>query len=739
MNTETQVSASRNRVGDDLTRLRLNAKAKQSKIAEALKIDTSRISRIETGPINPEADEVVRIAKAIGTAEAKDYAIYFKEHWTTLAKPSFWHPSRQQLRQAEEQIVRLDEFTNGQQTTEVARAQAKLYRDTLVEAADYLRDLNHSVAFVGEIGVGKSTAICGMTGLLLPVDPKAPAALSKRVVLEAGAGRMTLCEVQLRAESKHTFGLVVHPHSQEEVFRTVNDFCEGIVDAYKGSQQEADANTEGRGVSEEVGKALRNMAGLTRKLEKGPDGKPVRRDPAMELARVCGGNPAELTAEVLKRLKLEQRTKTEVRFEEQNLSAGLRRLKELFADINKGLSPDVSLPRRIDVIVPVQLLGKRPYSIGVIDTKGVDGTAVRPDIRAYLDDHRTVTVLCSRYPAAPDNSVQQILENLASTGAERTAAERVVLLVLARSQEVLDTQDDAGNRVETAEEGYRIKEDQVVWALTNIKGADKLPVVFFDVLSDDHHEIVESLAGQIQKLRDRSVQRINETSQAIEQLIRLHGEEQTKKAQAEVQRRLRIFVQQHLKVGPQTQPLHDAFIHCVRTTHARTVWATTRRNGSWPGLDAYHLLGVGAAIDAQKRTQGAFAGLEELIGNMLGDGTLAPASDYLSELRRAVPLWKEKFISESTASGREIYRATLFADDVVWDDCASLWGSGGGFRVGVASRLQEWCERHSELGIAVEKRVENAWKSCFLQPLAGLCESLDLFPNEDSPQPPTAA
>jgi hypothetical protein len=42
--------------------------------------------------------------------------------------------------------------------------------------------------------------------------------------------------------------------------------------------------------------------------------------------------------------------------------------------------------------------------------------------------------------------------------------------------------------------------------------------------------------------------------------------------------KLRIFIQQHLQLGPQTQKFHDPLVHALRHRHARTVWATTTRN-----------------------------------------------------------------------------------------------------------------------------------------------------------------
>ena len=126
-----------------------------------------------------------------------------------------------------------------------------------------------------------------------------------------------------------SFGLIVLPHSEEEVFRTVNDFCESLFDALEAAGGEG-GEAEARGVSEELGKALRNMAGLTRRVEKAPDGRTVRIDPAMDLARACGGNRAELVAEVLKRIRLEQRTVTEFRFSGDDRASGLEKLRDLF-------------------------------------------------------------------------------------------------------------------------------------------------------------------------------------------------------------------------------------------------------------------------------------------------------------------------------------------------------------------------------------------------------------------------
>ncbi|MBV6498727.1 MAG: hypothetical protein CJBNEKGG_00955 [Prosthecobacter sp.] len=724
------------RVGSDLARLREAARLKQSQIAEVLTVDTSRVSRIENGQIQPDLAEVERFLNVIGTPEAHDYARFTKIEWANLPNPGFWHPSRTDLERAEQLFSRLIEFVGRPQTTDGAKAQANLHSESLKNAVGFLADTNHSIAFVGKIGVGKSTAICGITGLLLPPDPKSPASLSKRVVLETGSGRVTLCEVHLRSEGRNSFGLLVAPHSDEEVFRCVSDYCASVIDAYRGQKDGPAEEGESRALPEELQKAIRNMARLTRVTEKGHDGKPVLNNPAMDLAKTCNGNLSELTGEVLKRMRLDQRTTTEFRFESTDFVLGLKQLRDLFAKVNKGLMPEVSLPRRIDLIVPTHLLGERPFNLRVIDTKGIDDTAIRPDIRSHLDDPRTVTVLCSSFCDAPDMPLLLLMENLANTGAEKALAERVVLLVLARAQEVADTQDDVGNLAESADEGYRIKGEQVTGKLHQMSGVRDLPTLFLDVLSDDNHEIVEHLASAVVRLRGLHAKRIDEIGGAIDELIKRHGEAQTKEAQEKVRNRLRIFISQHLSPAPPVQAFHDSLVSAARTTTARTVWASTTRKGTWPGMDAYLHLGMGTAMDTQKRTQPSFAALDGLLENMLGDVDLQPAHDYLNELRRNIPTWRERCLNDATASGREIFRAELFADEPVWSECVSYWGQGGGYRNRIANRLKTWCEANQQLAEAVEKRIQSAWRNCFLQPLAVLCDAEDLLVVSDAAEVP---
>jgi len=109
---------------------------------------------------------------------------------------------------------------------------------------------------------------------------------------------------------------------------------------------------------------------------------------------------------------------------------------------------------------------------------------------------------------------------------------------------------------------------------------------------------------------------------------------------------------------------------------------------------------------------------------MRGDEKLSPACDYLAELARNVAGWREKFLTEATSAGRDMFRARLFVDDKLWDDCADRWELDQVFAMellkmsvtGVKTQINRTCMTR------LERKVQQAWQECFVQHLAKLCD-----------------
>src|SRR5262249_5286341 len=146
------------------------------------------------------------------------------------------------LAHAERALQKVTRFT-AEHPSPALDAQARMHVDGLQRATAYLVERGQNVAFLGAIGVGKTTnlgTLCGITsdGKGDPID---------RVLLEYGGGRTTSCEVCITTGP--AYQLVIEPYTDEEVIRFVNDFCAGLTD--ERSEQDAE-----RGVAKEIDRAL---------------------------------------------------------------------------------------------------------------------------------------------------------------------------------------------------------------------------------------------------------------------------------------------------------------------------------------------------------------------------------------------------------------------------------------------------------------------------------------------------
>jgi hypothetical protein len=217
---------------------------------------------------------------AIGTSAAKELRTYLDQDWDELNRPPFDHPNRNILWVANGLLRKLRQLKSDPELKSVFVRHIEIYEGELRALAADLSSTDHGVAFVGSIGVGKSTAICTIADLR--VTNEGP--LNKQVVLEAGAGGTTICEVHIK--NGPGCGLIVEPRSDEAIKFDVGDFAEYLLRLMKGSSstQEGDSQ-EGPGITKEINRAIRNMSGLAETKRKDvTTGRQIRNDPARDLA-----------------------------------------------------------------------------------------------------------------------------------------------------------------------------------------------------------------------------------------------------------------------------------------------------------------------------------------------------------------------------------------------------------------------------------------------------------------------
>ena len=473
--------------GAVLARLRAELGATQAALAAGAGLDQSRVSRIEKGEITSQAevDKVLDALAALGSHHAAAYKEFCAREWEHVAPPSFFNPQRACLEIAEEALGDIKQFLADESRPWPLRRQIERHRETLMKGAAYLQKMNHNIAFIGPIGVGKSTGLSFLFDLLVPASLASKPI--DRPVLETGAGGTTICEVHIKRGPE--FGISLLPMPESELRGLVADFCAARWGVLKGELKES-ADTPN--VSREHDRAIRNMSGLTRRRSM-KDGKVEYFDPVTELV-ASSASEDEFRTRILEMMNLPERTQRELWYDSATRQHPMEWVMKTFREVNNGRLSDVSLPSNIDLIIPDFGRSFGEIEISVIDTKGVDDVAVREDLDLRLKDPRTAVVFCTRFNDAPDVTARALLQHMQQTYSEPVNTGKVSILALPRADEARAMKDDAGEVAMNDAEGYAFKQMQV----ENELAADDLsgvPMVFFNVQSDDPAPVREALFG----------------------------------------------------------------------------------------------------------------------------------------------------------------------------------------------------------------------------------------------------
>lgn len=121
----------------------------------------------------------------------------------------------------------------------------------------------HSVVFIGNIGVGKTSLIGVLADLLVGGKPTDRTSLKNNSVLSIGAGRTTICEVRIRspkAGETQELGLVIEPVSMDEMRKETAIYAE--TEWYRRQPDILTARDDDTDPTpQEIQRVIRNMTG----------------------------------------------------------------------------------------------------------------------------------------------------------------------------------------------------------------------------------------------------------------------------------------------------------------------------------------------------------------------------------------------------------------------------------------------------------------------------------------------
>lgn len=700
---EQEASINPIELGRHLMQVRERGGVKQADLAKRVSLSPAVLSRIESGDRPVTIQEVQDILTQLGTQEAADLAQAIDRTWDVLPRPPLDYPDQNLLWEAELVARDLVAFRDKPDTPHAFERRLSEYIDEIKHSAALFIKRDFQVAFIGSIGVGKSTAICRMTGL---ETPKVDGTLIP--VLEVGGGGITVCEVHLRTGPG--YGIIVEPRSDDEIRQDVGDLADHV---FKGStviDDDVPSGNESQGISKEVARSLRNMAGLAVQRLKDAEGKRTLVDPAKALAEKMSGQ-REFVVEFLTRMELHRRDRRDVWYDSATGKSPKAWLRDTFAAINNGRHPEFTLPKRIEVVVPDQLLKATDITVRIIDTKGIDRNAAREDIEVHFDDPHTLAVLCSGFNNAPAAEARLLLERARDAGV-RGLELNTALLVLPRPGEALAMKDDATSTpVESSDEGCELKGEQVAMALEPI-GLQGLAIGFYCAPEDSAQRAQEFLVERIEQIRKGFRNRIGDATNGARALLENHEKEQVQAVLNDAGEHLRTWIKMRSNVPAVQAHVQESLMGQFQVAYASTVRAAVRREGEWAQLSYSHHIGYGARRLAVLALGKAVEGFAEVCNVMAADPRYSDAADLIVQAERVLTGAYDDLLRKIQLMGLTVFKDALKSDPAFWQACMAEWGQGPGYKNRVAGHNRDWFDAEARQALEIELKalVEREWK-----------------------------
>lgn len=704
MNTNNSVGQAE--LSKHLVQIREEAGIKQAELARKITWSPAVLSRIEAGDRTITPEELQAILAAIGSPAATKLQTILQREWSVIPRPSLDHPDQDILWDTEQVAKKLVALREQPDVRNAFERRLDEYVKEILKAANLLIKRDHQIAFIGSIGIGKSTAICRLTKL----EVEGADGAANVPALETGAGGTTICEVHLRMGP--SYGLMIEPCADDEIRANVTDFAEYLLkkDSGNTNESEQEAGVDSQGISKEIERAVRNMAGLKIRREKSAEGKTIKLDEARILAEQQK-SVRELVVEILARMELHKRDRRDIWYDNSCGKSPINWVKDIFKAVNNGSHSDFTLPRRIEVVVPTPLLGTPDLSVRIIDTKGIDRTAARADLEIHLDEPHTIAILCSGFNNAPAAEPRLLLERSIEAGV-RNLSSHSSLLILPRPNEALAVKDESGIQVETIDEGYELKGEQVEMALQPL-GLKKYSMCFYNSHQGDPIRLREFLVERIRVVRETFRVRLTEITRNADALLLNYEKEQVQEVIRHSATMFQSWVRRNTDIPKPKGQVHvqDSLMGQLAQAYASTIRATIRREGEWSNLSYSYHLGYGARRIAVRSLDKTVEGFSELCKTMVENPQYLEAKDLINQAERVLLASYEEMLRKVQLMGQTSFRDELKIDTSFWIKCENEWGQGSGYRDRVTKHHTNWfdAEQRQQLEDELQQLMQREW------------------------------
>ncbi len=562
-----------------------------------------------------------------------------------------------------------------------------------------LQTQRYNLAFIGQVGTGKTTAICHLFGLVQEikktVGTKEKSVIKYQELLTTGSGKTTICEVVIRP-ALHTF-IEIDPYEHDEIYQLIDDF--GLWVWQKVYPEESKKKVEIP--PNELLRAIRNVVALPEVMQ---EGKLV--DQAVQFAKGFVADDYQSFKSALVdrgQLGLRSETRIEAESTEPDLAEWV---SKNFQAINVTKLPNFSIPKRIYLNLESSILdfSKYPNIGSIVDTRGLDlGTKDRRDLNKYIrEDDNTICIFVDRFSSAPGNTIDIIGKYLTPTS--EYIDSKFSLLVVPRKGEPEKILGGDGIQVGTVYEGIALRRANIDNVFTN-ESIDFVSenIIFYDALrcylddstmhpyydksdiTSDRDRILAEISNLINN-RERKLAKEVDTLINQFHLIKQveHPNEQENHLVLEVKKKLSSSD----KFLPIANSFTEDYINSLAVLHHMVLRATNNRYG------IYEMRGVDIYFSGRSLAEN-FARLQtkdfksEILNSIISaQAEITPNSQMWISLQRLHSQISENYEALLIELGQKIENVlttiTLaprsYEDNEFWQEIIDRWGQGSGYK-----------------------------------------------------------
>jgi hypothetical protein len=336
--------------------------------------------------------------------------------------------------------------------------------DRLTKIHKILNIQRYNLIFIGQVGAGKTTAICHLFDLVREIEDTRLRGLKQvkiqkvKELLSTGSGKTTICEVVIRP-SERTW-IEIAPYESAELQQAIEEF--GLWIWQKTHTVVIKERVEIP--PDELLRAIRNIVELPEVLSNGK-----MRDLALEFAESFSlDRYADFKQKLIDRGQLDRRVETEIFPTAVDRDEKLW-LSQIFQALNVAKLANFSIPKRIYLNISKQILdfSNYPRFGNIIDTRGLDlATRDRRDLAHYIrETDDSICIFTEKFSSAPANVIQIIGKYLTQTAKDLNT--KFTLLVMPRKGEPEQVLGSDGQAVDDFEQGIALRKANIDNVFTN--------------------------------------------------------------------------------------------------------------------------------------------------------------------------------------------------------------------------------------------------------------------------------